>query len=102
MLRLRMFAIAAGYEDTNDCTMLRDDPVFKMAVGHAPESGAPLCSQPTMSRLENAPRKTEIARMMGAMVDLFCASWKRAPRSIILDIDDTFDAVHGKHVLDRR
>src|SRR5204862_1626495 len=59
MLRLRMFAIAAGYEDANDCTTLRDDPVFKMAVGHAPESGAPLCSQPTMSRLENAPRKTE-------------------------------------------
>src|SRR5450432_4187787 len=47
MLRLRMFAIAAGYEDTNDCTTLRHDPVFKMAVGHAPESGEPLCSQPT-------------------------------------------------------
>ena len=31
MLRLRMFAIAAGYEDANDCNKLRDDPVFKMA-----------------------------------------------------------------------
>src|SRR5271163_1956441 len=40
MLRLRMFAIAAGYEDANDCNKLRDDPVFKMAVGRAPESGA--------------------------------------------------------------
>jgi hypothetical protein len=99
MLRLRMFAIAAGYEDTNDCTMLRQDPVFKMAVGRAPESGEPLCSQPTMSRLENAPRRPEIARMIGAMVDLFCASWKRAPASITLDIDDTFDAVHGKQQL---
>jgi Transposase DDE domain group 1 len=49
-----------------------------------------------MSRLENAPSRTEIARMMGAMVDLFRASWKRAPASIILDLDDTFDAVHGK------
>jgi len=39
MMRLRMFAIAAGYEDTNDCTTLRRDPVFKMAVGRAPESG---------------------------------------------------------------
>ncbi len=29
MLRLRMFAIAAGYEDSNDCTTLRYDPVFK-------------------------------------------------------------------------
>jgi len=54
MLRLRMFAIAAGYEDANDCNKLRDDPVFKMAVGRAPESGEALCSQPTMSRLENA------------------------------------------------
>jgi len=99
MLRLRMFAIAAGYEDANDCTTLRQDPVFKMAIGRTPESGEPLCSQPTMSRLENTPSRTEIARMMGAMVDLFCASWKRAPASIILDIDDTFDAVHGKQQL---
>ncbi len=95
MLRLRMFAIAAGYEDANDCTTLRHDPVFKMAVGHAPESGDALCSQPTLSRLENAPSKIEIARLMGAMVDLFCDSFRRAPASITLDIDDTFDAVHG-------
>jgi len=99
MLRLRMFAIAAGYEDANDCNKLRDDPAFKMAVGRAPESGEALCSQPTMSRLENAPSKIEIARLMGAMVDQFCASYGRAPASIILDIDDTFDAVHGRQQL---
>src|SRR6266481_9644756 len=62
MLRLRMFAIAAGYEDADDCDSLRYDPIFKMAVGHAPKSGDPLCSQPTMSRLENAPSKIEIGR----------------------------------------
>ena len=99
MLRLRMFAIAAGYEDANDCNKLRDDPVFKMAVGRAPASGDALCSQPTMSRLENAPSKIEIARLMGALVDQFCASYRRAPASIILDIDDTFDAVHGRQQL---
>ncbi len=99
MLRLRMFAIAAGYEDANDCNKLRDDPVFKMAVGRPPASGAALCSQPTLSRLENAPSKIEIARMMRAMVDQFCASYSRAPASIILDIDDTFDAVHGRQQL---
>jgi hypothetical protein len=42
MLRLRMFAIACGYEDADDCDWLRHDPVFKMAVGRLPESG-PLC-----------------------------------------------------------
>jgi hypothetical protein len=99
MLRLRMFAIAAGYEDGDDCDSLRHDPIFKMAVGHAPESGDPLCSQPTMSRLENAPSKIEIARLMAAMVDQFCDSYRRAPPSITLDIDDTFDAVHGHQQL---
>lgn len=41
------------------------------AVGRAPESGDPLCSQPMLSRLENAPLRTEIARLIGAMVDQF-------------------------------
>ena len=99
MLRLRMFLIAAGYEDADDCDSLRVDPVFKMAVGRLPESGNALCSQPTMSRLENAPSKIEIARMMAAMVDLFCASWARPPAAITLDIDDTLDRVHGHQQL---
>lgn len=99
MLRLRMFAIAAGYEDANDCTTLRHDPVFKMAVGRLPETGAALCSQPTLSRLENAPSMIALARMMGAMVELFCASYRQAPAAIVLDIDDTLDAVHGQQQL---
>ncbi len=99
MLRLRMFAIAAGYEDANDCNTLRHDPVFKMAIGRAPASGDALCSQPTMSRLENAPSKIEIARMMAAMIDQFCASYRKAPGSIVLDIDDTLDRVHGHQQL---
>lgn len=99
MLRLRMFLIAAGYEDANDCDALRGDPIFKMAVGRLPESGAALCSQPTMSRLENAPSKIAIARMMAAMVDLFCASWDRPPAAVTLDIDDTLDRVHGHQQL---
>ena len=99
MLRLRMFAIAAGYEDANDFNRLRYDPIFKMAAGHPPQNGDPLCSQPTLSRLENAPSRTELGRMMLAMIDQFCSSYRRRPPSIILDIDDTFDAVHGHQQL---
>ena len=29
------------------------------------------------------------------MVDLYCASFRQVPKRIVLDIDDTFDAVHG-------
>ena len=94
-----MFAIAAGYADANDCDALRHDPVFKMAVGRGPESGEPLCSQPTISRLENAPAQIALKRLMAAMVELFCDSCRRKSSPILLDIDDTFDAVHGQQQL---
>ena len=68
MLRFRMFAIACGYEDADDCDALRGDPLFKLAVGRAPESGRDLCSQPTMSRLENAPSRIEVGRLTAALV----------------------------------
>jgi len=99
MLRFRMLAIACGYEDADDCDTLRFDPLFKMAVGHAPESGLDLCSQPTMSRLENMASRIEAARMTAALVDTFCRSFAKPPATITLDIDDTCDAVHGNQQL---
>jgi hypothetical protein len=55
--------------------------------------------QPTISRLENAPSKIEIARLMEVLVEGFCESYRRAPSSITLDIDDTCDTVHGHQQL---
>ena len=95
MIRFRALLIAAGYEDANDCDALRADPAFKIAVGRLPESEADLCSQPTISRLENLPGPMALKRMMAAMVELFCDSFKDVPRRIVLDIDDTEDRVHG-------
>jgi len=95
MIRFRALLIAAGYEDANDCDALRVDPVFKMAAGRLPESGADLCSQPTMCRLENLPGPIALKRMMAAMVELFCDSFAQVPQRIVLDIDDTEDRVHG-------
>src|SRR5215470_9010623 len=56
MIRYRALLIAAGYPDGNDCDALKSDPAFKVAVGKLPESGKDLCSQLTISRLENLPR----------------------------------------------
>lgn len=95
LLKTRIFAIACGYEDANDLDRLRHDPLLKLAVGRCPRSGAPLCSQSTMSRLENMPSRIEAARLTAALVDQFCASFPRPPTTITLDIDDTVDAVHG-------
>ena len=83
-----------GHEDGNDANSLRIDPVFKMAHDLAP-SERDLCSQSTISRLENLPDARALLRMGRAMVDLYCESFKQVPRRITLDIDDTFDAVHG-------
>jgi hypothetical protein len=99
MIRFRALLIAAGYADANDCDALRTDPAFKMAVGRLPETADPLCSQPTMSRLENLPGPTALKRMMAAMVELFCDSFAAVPRRIVLDIDDTEDRVHGQQQL---
>jgi hypothetical protein len=99
MIRFRALLIAAGYEDANDCDALRADPAFKMAAGRLPERGGDLCSQPTISRLENLPGPFALKRMMMAMVALFCDSFAQVPRRIVLDIDDTEDRVHGHQQL---
>lgn len=94
IIRFRLLMIAAGYEDGNDASGLRTDPVFKMALERLP-SERDLCSQSTISRLENVPETRTLLRVGGAFVDLYCASFRQVPRRITLDIDDTFDAVHG-------
>ena len=95
MIRARMFAIACGYEDCDDLDVLRFDPAFKLACGRLSETGDDLMSQPTLSRLENAPSWRELGRMGLKMIDLFCDSFKSVPARIVLDIDDTPDTVHG-------
>ena len=86
--------IAGGYEDGNDANSLRVDPVFKMAHDLSP-SERDLCSQSTISRLENLPDARALLRMGRAMIDLYCESFTQVPKRITLDIDDMFDAVHG-------
>lgn len=94
ILRFRLLMIAAGYEDGNDASSLRGDAVFKMALDVAP-SDRELASQSTISRFENLPDARALLRMGRVLVDLYCASFQSVPKRIVLDIDDTFDAVHG-------
>src|SRR5215208_2739554 len=101
MIRARIFAIACGYEDGNDLDHLRQDPAFKLACGRLPDTGRDLCSQPTLSRLENAPRLPDVIRLTYALVDAWMDSYAREPASVRLDSDDTCDVVHGRQQLSR-
>lgn len=99
MLRQRAYQICCGYEDADDCDALRDDPVFKTAVGRDPVEDAALGSQPTMSRLENAVTARDLVRLGYAFIDHFIASYDRPPPMIVLDMDPTTDVVHGQQQL---
>jgi hypothetical protein len=94
MVMARTSAIACGHKDAIDLDRLRHDPLMKVAVGRHPQTGAPLASQSTISRLENAPSKTEAARLCVALLDQFGETVKPG-RLEIIDIDDTFCAAHG-------
>src|SRR6267142_6774269 len=96
LLKQRIFQIAAGYEDANDANTLRHDPIFKLLLDRLPETGAPLASQPTLSRFENRVSRTELYRMALVLVEQFLASYVRPPQLIVLDFDDTEDPVHGE------
>src|ERR1700750_14775 len=94
IIRFRMLMIAAGYEDGNDANTLRRDPMFKLALDRLP-AGEELCSQSTISRLETRPDRRALLRLGRALVGQYCGSFRVAPKRIVLDIDDTFDRVHG-------
>ncbi len=99
LLTQRICQICCGYDDANDSNELRQDPIFKMIVGRAPESGKPLASQPTFSRLENSISQNINDQLEQLLIDQFIQSYPDAPSVIVLDYDQTNDTVHGNQQL---
>ncbi len=93
----RVFQIACGYEDQNDATTLRRDPLLKLVCGRLPGSGHDLASQPTISRLENAVNARACYRLAWALGQVYLRARERdgAPTRIVLDLDGTDDPTHG-------
>ncbi len=93
IIRFRLLMIAAGYEDGNDANSSRRShvqdgaglvairPRAVFAVDHLP-SGEPA-------------RRSRLAAHGPRHGRLYCDSFRQVPKRITLDIDDTFDAVHG-------
>jgi hypothetical protein len=96
LMKQRVFQIASGYEDANDSDELKNDPIMKIVCE---KSDTSLASQPTMCRFENAFSRTDCYRIAQAFVDVFIHSYKKPPKGIILDIDDTEDQTHGNQQL---
>lgn len=97
LFRQRIYQIVAGYEDANDAGRLRTDPIFRLIAGE--DAVAPLGSQPTLSRWENAVRPRAMLAMGEGLVDCFirgCGAAVRRRGEIVLDIDSTDDPTHGQ------
>ena len=95
MLVQRIGGIALGYEDLNDHETLRTDPVMQVLAEQPPDPAFPLASPATLCRFENRITHKSLTRMSGILVDQFIASFKRAPKELVLDFDPTDDRVHG-------
>lgn len=99
LVRQRVFQIALGYEDCNDATTLRSDPVLKVCCGRDPVHDDNLGSQPTLSRLENAVSRKDCYRIARALLDSYCARHAEQPSQITIDLDTTDDPLHGQQEL---
>ena len=100
LVRERTYAICAGYEDANDLTTLRHDPMLKTACDRLPSSGEPLGSQPTISRLENAVGRKDLLRIGTCIAERVVSQLPMDTRQVIIDVDPTDDPCHGQQELE--
>jgi hypothetical protein len=104
----RIFGLALGYEDLNDHDELRKDPTFAVLAGKlAPvlrKNCEALAGKSTLNRLEHMPRRhgakyhkidCDGSRVDALLVDFFLEAHDRAPREIVLDLDNTDIPLHG-------
>ena len=105
----RIFGLALGYEDLNDHDELRKDPTFAVLAGKLSPvlrtDCEPLAGKSTLNRLEHTPRRhaskyhkidCDDAQVDALLVDLFLEAHERAPREIVLDLDNTDIPLHGE------
>src|SRR5882672_668673 len=104
----RIFGLALGYEDLNDHDELRKDPTFAVLAGKLTpvvrKDCEALAGKSTLNRLEHTPRRQAAkyhkidcdgARVDALLVDLFLEAHERAPREIVLDLDNTDIPLYG-------
>jgi hypothetical protein len=91
LLRQRVMALCAGWEDLNDAEELMHDPVHQLASG-----AEKLGSVPTLSRFENAQNRASAWAVNEELVEQFIRSKPKAPAYLVLDFDATDTPVHGQ------
>ena len=103
LLGQRIFGIACGHPDANDADRRADDPIHKLVLGRDPVDGAPLATQPTISRFENHVGVQELYAMgcelAASVIERHQRRRHGRARRITIDLDPTEDPTHGAQQL---
>jgi hypothetical protein len=95
LLAQRLYALCCGYEDLNDHKALRGDVLLQSAVGR----DRALASAPTFSRLENRATRAQAWALHRVLLEQFVASFERAPKELVLDVDASDVPLYGNQEL---
>src|SRR5258708_4886687 len=108
LLGQRIFGLVLGYEDLNDHDELRKDPTFAVLAGKLHpvlrSDCEALAGKSTLNRLEHTPKRygskyhkidCDGGQVDALLVDLFLEAHERAPREIVLDLDNTDLPLYG-------
>lgn len=98
----RVQGLALGYEDLNDHSTLRHDPLLSASADKL--DGSPLASAPTLNRLELSSHRegryhkvqVEAAKVEALLLRFGVQSLRRNQREVVIDLDATDDPLHGK------
>jgi len=104
----RIFGLVLGYEDLNDHDELRKDRTFAVLAGKLNpvlrSDCEALAGKSTLNRLEHTPKRNgakyhkidcDGAPVDALLVELFLEAHERAPREIVLDLDNTDIPLYG-------
>jgi hypothetical protein len=106
LLRQRIFGICLGYEDINDHDIWRKDPLLAVACELDPACQA-AAGKSTLNRLEGMSRKKSASKdrykriswheqdIRELLIDLSLDTYKKAPKTIVLDFDTTDTILYG-------
>lgn len=92
LLRQRVYAIAAGYEDCNDASRLRHDAMHQLALGRE----GTLASQPSLSRFENFADRVTNNALQRLLIHAYIKRTGKAPKVLKLAMDTTCDKAYGR------
>ena len=120
ILAQEVYALLAGYPDSNDHDQLRHDALFQILAEVSPDAERPLASGSTLARfhyaftrrqaeipIEERPVLLEVRAAQTQrlkitndyLVDLFVRTRRQPPAEVILDVDATDDPTHGQQAL---